>query len=173
MTEPVPVGLEAIAADVVRTAPRIAFRAHPALPWLVLPEGLPMQVLIDAAPVRVPNTHPWFLGVVSQRGVLLPVFDLAAWAGLGHAPSDRSQIVSIGNGTDACAMRCSGMPTLLALAPAASPGASQPAGDGPLDAYLDDRFDSAPGPARRFDIARWLAVEAPKIGAGGTLARPG
>lgn len=171
MTEPVSVDLEAIAPDaaVPRVAPRIAFRAHPALPWLVLPEGLPMQVLIDAAPVRVPNTHPWFLGVVSQRGVLLPVFDLAAWAGLGHDPATRTQIVSIGNGADACAMRCSGMPLLLALAPATSPAT----GDRPLDAYLDDRFDSASGPARRFDIARWLAVEAPKIGAGGAIALSG
>lgn len=175
MTEPVPVGLEAIAPDaaVPRVAPRIAFRAHPVLPWLVLPEGLPMQVLIDAAPVRVPNTHPWFLGVVSQRGVLLPVFDLAAWAGLGHDPATRTQIVSIGNGADACAMRSSGMPILLALAPATSPAASAGTDHGPLDAYLDDRFDSASGPARRFDIARWLAVEAPKIGAGGAIALSG
>ena len=167
MTEPVPVGLEAIAADVVRTAPRIAFRAHPALPWLVLPEGLPMQVLIDAAPVRVPNTHPWFLGVVSQRGVLLPVFDLAAWAGLRHDPSERMQIASIGSGNTACAMRCSGMPTLLSLATAAQP----PAASGSLDAYLDAAFDSASGAARGFDVARWLGIEAPKIAAGLTLPR--
>jgi CheW-like domain len=171
MTQPAPVGFQAIAqsAAALRAAPRIGFRAHPALPWLVLPEGLPMQVLMDAAPVRVPNTHPWFLGVVSQRGVLLPVFDLAAWAGLTHEAATRTQIVSIGNSADACAMRCSGMPTLLTLAPVASPAA----GDGPLDAYLADGFDTASGSARRFDIARWLAIEAPKIEAGGAIARTG
>ncbi len=100
-----PAGLEPFAPDIaatVRAAPKIAFRAHPALPWLVLPDGLPMQVVIDAVPVRVPNTQPWFLGVVSQRGVLLPVFDLAAWAGLRHDPSERMQIASIGSGNTAC-----------------------------------------------------------------------
>lgn len=167
-----PAGQEPFAADIAATthaAPKIAFRAHPALPWLVLPDGVPMQVVIDAAPVRVPNTQPWFLGVVSQRGVLLPVFDLAGWAGLPHDPSVRTSIAAIGNGSAACAMRCSGMPTLLSLATATQPVTT----GGQLDAYLDAGFDSASGAARGFDVVRWLRVEAPKIAVGGGLALPG
>lgn len=172
MTTPAPAGLDSFAPTSVappRAAPKIAFRAHPDLPWLVLPDGLPMQVVIDATPVRVPNTQAWFLGVVSQRGVLLPVFDLAAWAGLHHAPSARLQIAAIGHGSSACAMRCSGMPTLLSLT---SDARSTTTGS-PLDAYLDGAFDSTSGAARGFDVVRWLGVEAPKIAAGGNLALPG
>lgn len=140
-------------------APRIAFRPHGSLPWLLLPEGMPMQILPEAAPVRVPNTQHWFRGVASQRGNLLPVFDLAAWADLPIEDDVRPQVVAIGQGAQSCAMLCAGSPTLLNI----GPPVDCPTEDGALSPFLDGHYDSALGRAREFDIRRWLATAAQKI----------
>lgn len=140
-------------------APRIAFRPHRLLPWLLLPEGVPLQVLIEAAPVRVPNTRPWFQGVVSQRGNLLPVFDLAGWAGLPDEADARRQVVAIGLGTQACAMLCATTPTLMAI----GTEDATPTEDGTLSPFLGRSYTSALGRAREFDIQRWLATSARQI----------
>lgn len=155
--------IDATGADWEPTAqtatPRIAFRPHRQLPWLLLPEGMPLQVLIEAAPVRVPNTRSWFHGVVSQRGNLLPVFDLAGWAALPDGSDAPPQIVAIGLGAQACAMLCAAAPTLLNV------GAEDSASteDGALSPFLGRSYTSALGRAREFDIQRWLATAAQQI----------
>jgi chemotaxis signal transduction protein len=146
-------------------APRIAFRPHRALPWLLLPEGMPLQVLIETAPVRVPNTRPWFKGVVSQRGNLLPVFDLSAWAGLADEDDGRLQVVAIGLGTQACAMLCATAPTLLRV-DAEDETSTE---DSALSPFLGRGYTSALGRACEFDIQRWLATAAQQI-SGNTAA---
>lgn len=141
---------------------RIAFRPHADLPWLLLPEGLRMEVLMDAAVVRVPNTRAWFHGVISLRGVLLPLFDLGTWAGLREDRLASPQIVSIGSGPQACALRSDGMPMLLQVS--ADPAPDMRPG-GAIAAYLDDGHDSAVGTAFPFDVVRWLAVETRHVAA--------
>lgn len=148
-------------------APRIAFRPHRDMPWLVLPQGVALQILIDAAPVSVPNTRRWFLGVVSQRGNLIPVFDLAQWAGYppdaaGGAQSG-AQIVAIGQGAHACALRCSDAPKLLDVTGAGRDDALE----GPLAPYAARAYDSGSGKAHEFDVQRWLAAIAAQVSAVG------
>lgn len=141
---------------------RIAFRPHRDLPWLLAPEGVPLQVLIDASPVRVPNTRAWFRGMVSQRGNLLPVFDLAGWAGLPAETGARPQTVAIGVGALACAVLCDTAPTLIA------PGDEIAATDegGALSGFLGRGYASAQGSAREFDFRRWLTAAAQQISGG-------
>lgn len=133
--------------------PRIALRPHLALPWLVLPEGLPLQMLMDVVPVRVPNTRPWFHGVLSQRGNLLPVFDLGHWAGL--APIDRRQahLVAVGQGAHACALLCTAAPSLVTT----NGDSQEPVDAGTLAPYLGAATASSFGPVFEFDAYRWLA----------------
>ena len=69
-----------------------------------------VEFTVDAFPDRD------FRGVVSQRGNLIPVFDLAEWAGYPADSSRNSQIVAIGLGTHSCALRCNDAPTLLNVA---------------------------------------------------------
>jgi CheW-like domain len=144
-------------------APRIAFRPHRELPWLVLPQGIPLQVLIDATPVQVPNTRSWFCGVVSQRGNLIPVFDLAEWAGYPSDTSQGTQIVAIGLGSQACALRCCEAPALLNIAEASVANALE----GPLRPYAALAYDSALGKAHEFDVQQWLAAAATQVSAVG------
>ncbi len=142
---------------------RIAFRPHQLLPLLLLPEGMPLQVLMDAASVRVPNTQAWFQGVVSQRGNLLPVFDLAGWAGLASEPGSRVQVVAIGLGAQACAMLSTSTPTLVTIDSDTIDSKIVASDDGALSPYLGTSYASALGRAREFDIQRWLAVETQQI----------
>ncbi len=150
-----------IAGDATATAaaPRIVYRPHPSLPWLLAPEGVALQVLMDSTPVRVPNTRPWFRGVVSQRGILLPVFDPALWSGRERDAGSRVQIVAVALGAQACALVCDGPPTLTVI------GAELPSADaeGPLSPWLGRTFASALGSVREFDIRRWLADAAQHI----------
>lgn len=143
-------------------APRIGFRPHPSLPWLLAPPGVPLQVLIEAAPVRVPNTPAWFRGVVSQRGNLLPVFDLARWAGLDDTGMDRPQVVSVGVGAQACAILCAIAPSLIAIVEEAAP----PETEGSLSPFLGRSYTTSRGMASEFDVARWLTAAASNITGG-------
>jgi chemotaxis signal transduction protein len=144
-------------------APRIGLRPHPALPWLLLPNGVPAQVLTEAAQVKVPNTRKWFRGVVSQRGNLLPVFDIGEWAGHGPTVGDDRQgpvVVVIGIGTDAFALLSHLSPGLVRVGRLdASPAGGTT--HGALTDYLGQAWAVAPGGADTrhaydFDARRWL-----------------
>lgn len=140
-------------------APRIAFRPHRQLPWLLLPDGMPLQILIETAPVRVPNTRAWFRGVVSQRGNLLPVFDLAAWAGMPEQTDAQQNVIVIGLGAQACAMLCFEAPTLLSI-DSEDPTSTE---DRALSPFLGRKYASALGGACEFNIQNWLATAAREI----------
>jgi len=138
---------------------RIALRAHRDLPWLLMPQGVPLQILIDATPVRVPNTRSWFRGVVSQRGNLLPVFDLAGWAGLETDEQTRPLVVAIGAGQLSCAVIADFSPMLIVPEEATT----QANDDGALSGFLGQGYACAQGDAREFDFRRWLTAAAQQI----------
>ncbi len=148
-------------------APRIGLRPHPALPWLMLPEGVPLQVLIDVAPVRIPNTRPWFHGVVSQRGNLLPVFDIGHWAGFDALDRASAQIAAVGLGAHACAVLCAATPMVLT---AGAVGVGTRHEGTALSPYLGEGCRSAVGTAHLFDFERWLATAARQVSASGASA---
>jgi len=167
------IGTQANGAALVQRAaavPRIGLRPHPALPWLVLPDGVPAQVLDDTALVKVPNVRPWFRGVVSQRGNLLPVFDLAEWGGRGKTINDGRRppiMVMVGTGAEVFALMSTDLPSLVRAEHIESP--SDDTQDlGPLADYLGIPWRIAPGTtdtgyAYPFDLRRWLHDIAPRI----------
>jgi hypothetical protein len=147
------------AAGPAPTPARIALQPHPLLPWLMLPEGVPSQVLMEARPVAVPNTRAWFRGMVSQRGNVLPVFDIGQWAGLEQLDPSQARIVAVGIDAHACALVCHGLPTLVTVH-----GATPCSDDwGLLAPYLGDMHTSAAGAAYHFDLMRWLADAAQRV----------
>jgi chemotaxis signal transduction protein len=140
--------------------PRIALRPQAGLPWLLLPQGVPLEVLIDAVGIQVPNTQPWFDGVVSQRGNLLPVFDLAKWAGLKTTSRDKRQIVVVGLGTRHCALLTASAPMLIRVD---TPIPSSASDVGTLSPFLRERYATPHGDAYEFDIERWLTVVSQQV----------
>lgn len=155
---------EESSATQIAAVPRIAFRPHRSLPWLVLPQGIPLQVLIDATAAQVPNTQSWFNGVVSQRGNLIPVFDLGDWAGYSAEGSSNEQIVAIGLGAHSCALRCSESPRLLHIAAESTEATAM---EGAIAPYLSRPYASTLGNAYEFDIYGWLASAAAQVPAVG------
>lgn len=148
--------------------PRIALRPQAGLPWLLLPQGVPLEVLIDAEAIQVPNTQPWFDGVVSQRGNLLPVFDLAKWAGLNTTSRDKRQIVVVSLDKRHCALLAESSPMLMHIdTPAPAPASANY--DGPLSPFLHEHYATAHGDAYEFDIERWLTVVSQQVPRSATL----
>lgn len=136
-------------------APRIALRLHPALPWLLMPEGVALEVLVDASPTRVPNTRSWFGGVVSQRGKVLPVFDIAGWAQCEHTARTPPLLLVVDLPASPFVVRSEAMPELIMRGdddPALPPHA------GALAPYLHAGRAHARGPAYEFDIGAWLSA---------------
>ncbi len=152
-------------AATAHARPRIAMQPHPALPWLLMPEGVPVQVLIETAPVRVPNTQPWFRGVVSQRGNLMPVFDIGFWAGFAPVEGGRMHIVAVDVGARAFALVCVIAPALV-VTEARTDSAIEA---GLLTPFLGEGYASAVGTARVFEMERWLAAAAMRVPAAGSI----
>lgn len=138
---------------------RIALRPHGSLPWLVLPQGIALEVLLDLQPIQMPNTQPWFYGVVSQRGNLLPIFDLALWAGVARDRDAKPYIVSIGKGSADFAIVSETTPALMRLERIED----RPVGLDALAPYVNRTFSGPEGDAYEFDIERWFALAAGNI----------
>lgn len=158
-----PAAPHAVASDAT-AVPRIGMRPHPALPWLLLSDGLPAQVLSETSLVKVPNTRPWLRGVVSQRGNLLPVFDLAEWAGHGRTTTEDNRspiVVAIGVGADAFALLSHRAPGLVRITQGDAAAIESDHDHGPLSDYLGRALRVASGVtdtghAYPFDARRWL-----------------
>jgi chemotaxis signal transduction protein len=141
-------------AAVVPSAPRIALRPHNALPWLLLPQGVALEVLIEASAVRVPNANAWFHGVVNQRGNLLPIFDLSMWAGLPIADDQPRQIIVVGLESRFFGLLSDSTPTLLRIE---GTGGRQAEYTGPLSPYLTLAQADGHEEAYEFDASAWLS----------------
>lgn len=151
---PATVAAAAAPATAVPSAPRIALRPHDALPWLLLPQGVALEILIDASAIRVPNTSAWFHGVVSQRGNLLPIFDLSMWAGLPPSAGRQRQVVVVGLESRLFGVLSDTTPALLHLEDTPDRQATY---TGPLSPYLSHMRSNGREEAYEFDASAWLS----------------
>lgn len=58
------------------------------------------EVITWPGVTRVPRAKPWLLGIANVRGQLVPVTDLALWAGLGESARSRTSRVIVVNHPD-------------------------------------------------------------------------
>jgi chemotaxis signal transduction protein len=131
---------------------RCCLRVCEQWPLLALPARQVSQVAMDKQLALVPNTAPWFLGVLNMRGVLIPTFDLAAWAG-ETASNKNAEFVILSPGPNAFALRSLGMPELLMV----SPNDAENTLPNPRIAdFLLQAFHSDRGAVNAFDPWRWL-----------------
>ena len=158
----------AASAHVAPSAPRIALRPHDALPWLLLPQGIPLEILIDASAVRVPNTNNWFHGVVSQRGNLLPVFDLADWAGLHTEAGRQRQVVVVGLPSRMFGLMSNATPALFHIQ---GTGGRRAGYTGALSPYLSLAHSDGREEAYEFDASTWLMQVSQQISRAGGIVR--
>jgi chemotaxis signal transduction protein len=152
----------------VPSAPRIALRPHDALPWLLLPQGVALEILIDASAIRVPNTNTWFHGVVSQRGNLLPIFDLSMWAGLHPAADRQRQVVVVGLESRLFGVLSDTTPALLHIE---DTGDRQATYNGPLSPYLSHIRSNGREEAYEFDASAWLSRVSRDISRTGSIVK--
>ncbi len=159
---------DAASAPAAPSAPRIALRPHDALPWLLLPQGTPLEILIDASAVRVPNTNDWFQGVVSQRGNLLPIFDIASWAGLHTAADRQRQVVVVGLPSRMFGLMSDTTPALFHIQ---GTGGRRAGYSGALSPYLSLAHSNGREEAYEFDASGWLTHVSQDITRAGGIVR--
>ncbi len=150
------------------SAPRIALRPHDALPWLLLPQGVSLEILIDASAARVPNTNAWFHGVVSQRGNLLPIFDLSMWANLQAADDRPRQIIVVDLGPRLFGVLSHTIPALLHIE---GKGSRRAEYIGPLSPYLSLAQSAGDEDAYEFDAPAWLSRVSQEISRTGSIVQ--
>lgn len=148
-------------AHAVPDTPRIVVRMHPDMPLLAFPEGVALEVLADPVSIRIPNTRPWFDGAVGLRGNLLPLFDIALWA--GHRPATgQRRLLAVSSSRTPFALVSAEIPQLLTIAPdtthathTAEIAAAAPAQT--LAPYLGAAHRTALGTVHDFDMQAWVA----------------
>lgn len=62
---------------------------------------------------RLPNAAAWFAGIANLHGMLVPVFDLGAWAGVARDPNERPMLLVLSYGADAAGIVIDGLPQRL------------------------------------------------------------
>jgi chemotaxis signal transduction protein len=143
---------------------RVAWRVHPALPWLVARQGTPTQLVIDAPSTPVPNTRPWFCGVLSLGGTLVPVFDLALWLGHPATPMRRSRVLVLDPVEAPAALLCAEEPHVLQVKPRAAAGEI----DARLQPFVTASYISGENEALEFDHAKWFTTVGAQLSLAGS-----
>jgi len=65
---------------------------------------------------RLPNTPAWYMGVANLHGLIVPVFDLAAFSGVRNPPGTRDarrMLLVLSHGADAAGIVIDGLPRRL------------------------------------------------------------
>ena len=81
---------------------------------LVLPKHEVSELVDRPAVCRLPNTLPWFDGVTSVRGNMIPVFDLHVLFSI-EPPQGKRRLVVVGQNETAAAFWVDDFPRLLVL----------------------------------------------------------
>ena len=79
---------------------------------LVLPHDEVSELIEKATVCSLPNTRPWFEGITSIRGNMVPVFDLHALFSI-EAPAAGRRLIVVGENRTAAAFRVDEFPRLL------------------------------------------------------------
>lgn len=88
--------------------------------------------LIDIPQVyALPNAPDWFPGVANLHGTLVPVFDLAQYFGVHHAPDAKRMLLVLAHGADAAGVVIDGLPLRLRF------DSSEKADDAPIPTALE------------------------------------
>lgn len=81
----------------------------------LVPVNVHCEVIEQTRANPLPNTQPWFSGLINLRGNLVPVFDLRLILGEEPAGSQRRRLFTIGKGDKCVAVWIDGLPEVLSM----------------------------------------------------------
>lgn len=126
-------------------------------PPLVLKPGTIADLQVGVRPTFIPNSPPWFRGIINRRGALVPVFDLTQWLALGRDPSSvRRGLLIFDTPPKSAGIWILGDPILTSVVQ--NPNADISVFPDPLRPFISDGFDSDVGPCFEFDHNAWFRV---------------
>jgi chemotaxis signal transduction protein len=104
---------------------------------LLLPQGAICEIAEDLPDCSLPNTPNWFVGVMNQRGNIVPVFDISAMLEINDgARGSRAWVLIVGTRVEAVGLRVPRLPETLHI------NASDSMTYNPVTQPLLDRFVS-------------------------------
>lgn len=81
----------------------------------LVPVNIYCEVIEQTRANPLPNTQPWFSGLINLRGNLVPVFDLRLILGGEPAGQQRRRLFTIGKGEKGVALWIDGLPEVLSM----------------------------------------------------------
>lgn len=145
------------------TRTRISVLLHARWPRLVLPASVLVQLAIEPAVAPIPNCAAWLRGALGQRGAILPVFDVAAWAGEALADLERAPIVVVDSGPRAFALVCAAAPEVMEARPPAAHASAIEGLPECLNPYFDEALSAGDHVLASFAVHRWITASAPSL----------
>jgi len=104
---------------------------------LLLPRAAISEIAEELPDCRLPNTPEWFVGVMNQRGTIVPVFDISALLETGRsAHHARAWVLVVGARDEAVGLHVHELPETLYI------NASESLTYNPVTQPLLDRFVS-------------------------------
>lgn len=89
---------------------KIRYAAHVGAVGILLPEDTVSEVFERSEIYSIPNTAPWFLGLVNLRGNLVPVFELRSLLDTAPHAQAKQMILVIDKGERAFGLAVDGAP---------------------------------------------------------------
>jgi twitching motility protein PilI len=105
----------ALAAPTARNESRQGFRIGELALMVRYEDGSELTEMPELH--RLPKVPGWFMGIANLHGMLVPVFDLGAWAGVAPGPQARKMLLVLAHGADAAGIVIDGLPQRLRWAP--------------------------------------------------------
>ncbi len=118
----------------------------------LLPEVTVSEVLDRSVIYSVPNTAPWFEGLINLRGNVVPVFDLRELLGTAPETGARQMLLILDKGENALGIAIDGLPV---PAPDIAPLEKRPSLPGVLEKFTGSVFEH--------DEKLWLEVDVPAL----------
>jgi len=145
----------------VRQTPRVAVQLHRSWSMLLLPADALVQVAVEPSVAPIPNCAAWFPGVLGRRGTIVPIFDVATWAGERQVDIGSTQFIVVDAGPRSFALLCSAAPEVVEAEQRA--GTRLEGLPERLHPYLPGAMNTRETFLATFDVRRWIADAAPTL----------
>jgi len=126
---------DAMSAPATHAGPSLRYGVRVGGHALLTQPGVSGEIVVDPTLYRVPLAPDWLVGVVNQRGNIVPVFDVAALLGEGRSADDARLVLVLGKAEAAAGLQVDGLPRAIAPGEAGVPFS---------------RLDALPEPFREF-----------------------
>jgi twitching motility protein PilI len=79
----------------------------------MVPEGMVSELLHSGKIYHLPNANRWLVGLTNMHGNVMPVVDIASYAGVNISHLNKSNVLAIGEGESSIGVLIDGLPEAI------------------------------------------------------------